>query len=207
MATKFTPMMYARGIYELKKPWNAVSTKIYTCIAIRSFEDIYKQGEDVYKIYYENYLRDGESVNGITFNFADEAAQLPNICTLRGEDNELLYVPDTYILSFPNTTMVPYSNVVLGLSLGPLPDELDLINVTAMLKDSVIKYFGVTPAVNVMRLPMSSNPSPEEHEQLELVRQGAINNNESIEQRLESALRLIDVQREYISQLEQNVKA
>lgn len=207
MATKFTPMMYARGIYELKKPWSVVSSKIYTCIAIRSFEDIYKQGEDVYKIYYENYIREGESLNGITFVFAEEAALLPNICTLRGEDNELIYVPDTYILSFPNTTMVPYSNVVLGLNLGPLPDELDLINITAMLKDNVIRYFGVTPDLNTMRLPMSSNPTPEEHEQLVIVRQGAINNNSSIEQRLESALKLIDVQREYITQLEQNVKA
>lgn len=207
MATKFTPMMYARGSYELKKPWAAIPNKIYTCIAIRSFEDIYKQGEDVYKVYYENYIKEGQVTNGVTFNFNEESQSLPNICTLRGEDNELIYVPDTYILSFPNTTMVPYSNVVLGISLGPLPDELDLINVSGMLNDLIMNYFGITSEVNVMRMPMSTNPSPEEHEQLETVRQGAISNNVSVEERLEKSLKTIDEQREYINQLEASLRA
>lgn len=206
MAIKFTPMMYARGKYELKTPWIANVAKIYTCIAIRSFEDIYKQGEDVYKTYYEQYVREGDVIGGTAFNFEAETELLPNICTLRSEDNELIYVPDTFILSFPNTTMVPYSNVVIGINLGPLPDELDLLHIEGLLKDNVLKHFGVNAEVNAMRLPMSSNPSPEEHEQLEIVRQAAITNNTSLEERIEGLLKIIDDQRFYIAQLEQSVQ-
>ena len=206
MATKHTPQMYARGNYELKAPWSANAKNIYTCIAIRSFEDIYKQGEDVYATYYAKYLMDGETVNGSIFSFAEEAKALPNICTLRSEDNELIYVPDTYIVNYPNTTYVPYSNVVLGLSLGPLPDELDLISVAAMLVDNAKKTYGITTEVTTMRLPTTTNPTPEEHEQMEEVRKGSIVTNTSGEERLELALATIEEQRTYIIQLERSLQ-
>lgn len=199
---KRTPAMYARGAYELKQPWNAASNKVYTCIAIRSFEDIYKQNEDVYTTYYKQYMLDGETVNGAVFSFAEETAALPNICTLRSENNEIIYVPDTYILSYPNTTLVPYSNVVLGVTLGPLPDELDLIGISESIKDSVKKFYGIDISISTMRIPTSTNPTPEEHEQLEEVRLGAITANTSMEEQLEKALATIDDQRNYIAQLE-----
>ena len=207
MATKHTPQMYARGSYELKNPWVASANKVFTCIASRSFEDIYKQGEDVYKTYYQNYILDGSTVNGQVFNFDEEAQSLPNICTLRSEENEIIYVPDTYILSFPNTTLVPYSNVVLGLSLGPLPDEMDLISINAVLVDNIKKYFGITAEVTTMRIPTSTNPTPEEHEQWEESRKGAITSAVSVEEQLEMAKSTIDDQRAYIQQLELSLQS
>lgn len=207
MATKMTPLMYARGTYELKSPWSVPAKKIYTCIAIRSFEDIYKQNEDVYTAYYKPYIIDGSDVNGTTFSFATEAKNLPNIVTLRSEDNELIYVPDTYISSYPKTDLVPYSNVVVALGFGPLPDELDLSGINQTLIDNVKKYFGVTSTASIMRLPLSTNPTSEEHTQNETLRLGAITSATSLEEQLEIALGTIDKQKEYIATLEASLQS
>lgn len=207
MADKFTPLMYARGKYELKYPWVANASKVYTCIAIRSFEDIYTQGEDVFKVYYSSRVQEGQTINGSVFKFDDEAKKLPNIITLRSEDNEIIFVPDTFIISYPNTTLVPYSNVVLGVGLGPLPDELSLSGIQGLLKDNVLKYYGITTEIEIMRLPTTTNPTPEQHEQMEQNRLGAVTANVSIEEQLEIANRTIDEQRNYILQLELSLQA
>ena len=39
---KKTPPLGARGRYVLSVPWQANPNKLYTCIAVRSFADIYK---------------------------------------------------------------------------------------------------------------------------------------------------------------------
>lgn len=204
--SKKTPQMYARGKYELKKPWSANASKIYTCIAIRSFEDIYKQGEDVYQTYYAAYLAEGDSSSGSAFSFNLEVAESPNIITLRADDNELIYVPDTYISSYPDTTTVPYSQLIAGVDLGILPDEYSTDIIEAAILDLVLKQFGIVGMIDLIRTPTSSNPTPEEHEQLVALREGAIASNPSLETQLEQANTTLARQGDYIRQLESSVR-
>ena len=60
---KNTPPMYTKGRFVVTAPWSFSPAVIYECIAIRSFEDVYKQLIDVYEAFYKPMgLIDG--VNG-----------------------------------------------------------------------------------------------------------------------------------------------
>lgn len=168
---KNTPPLRARGRYVLASPWVANPAKLYTTVAIRGFEDLFTLGIDVYNTYYLPMgLIDGQS----GFSFSAEQANKADIITLQSDDGEVIYVPDTYIQSYPNMGEVKYSHVVLSISLGPLPDQNDLTNVKAVLADQVAQVYGITPTVVEHRAASTSNPSATEHEALEAARVAAI---------------------------------
>jgi hypothetical protein len=113
--------MYTKGRFVVTAPWSFSPAVIYECIAIRSFEDVYKQLIDVYEAFYKPMgLIDG--VNG--FIFSDEKAKAPNIITLIGSDGTVNYVPDTYIQAFPVMSDTPYHHYAFLLhSMLRLPDS------------------------------------------------------------------------------------
>lgn len=174
MANK-TPPMYARGRYVLKMPWTTVPTKLYTCLAIRSFDDIYELGIDVYETYYLPMgLIDGQPYGSQVFSFTEEVAKKANIITIRSDDGEFIHVPDTYILSYPSMSDVKYSHMVLSHSLGALPDYLDLSFIKSQVANLIAHQLGVNPIVNEHRAAATENPTPVQHEALEVARLNAV---------------------------------
>lgn len=172
---KKTPPLLAKGRYTLVAPWIANPNMLYTCMAIRAFEDIYKLGYDVQTIYYHSRgLVDGSIITSPAFTFAAERAKQPNIITLVGDDGSVIYVPDTFIASYPNLSEVKYSHMVLSVSLGALPDYLDLNAVKAAVSGLVAQTTGVTPTVLEHRVPSTENPTAGQHETLEVTRLSAI---------------------------------
>lgn len=168
-----TPLLNAKGFYEFNKPWDVKQGVIYECIAIRSFSDIYKLGVDVYEQYYKPVgLVIGKTVDGSDtgFNFEAEAAKTPNIITLRGSDGSMIYIPDTYITKVPTTDLEPYSHVVLGVSLGPLPDAVNLDNIKRDVAAMVAARIGINATVHVCRSALVSHPTNAEHLLLEKAR-------------------------------------
>lgn len=178
---KMTPQQRARGRYVLKAPFSANPNVIYTCIAIRSFEDIYDAGYDVYKTYYEPYgVIEGSIIGGSPFSFAAETSLLPNIISLLGADGSTIHVPDTFIQSFPNVSEVRYSRIVLSAELPPLPDTSDLTAVKTMVANLISATYGVTPViVEEHRAPTEDNPTDAEHQALESARLLAITRTET----------------------------
>lgn len=172
---KKTPPLLAKGRYTLVAPWVANPNMLYTCMAIRAFEDIYKLGYDVQTIYYHSRgLVDGSIITSPAFVFATERTKQPNIITLVGDDGSVIYVPDTFIASYPNLSEVKYSHMVLSVSLGALPDYLDLNAVKAAVSGLVAQTTGVTPTVLEHRVPSTENPTAAQHETLEVTRLAAI---------------------------------
>lgn len=174
---KKTPPLGARGRYTVKSPWTTNPGKLYTCVAIRSFSDIYELGFDVYDTYYVPMgLTNGTVSGGQTFSFNAEKTIGANIITLRSDDNDddFIYIPDTYILSYPDVGEVRYSHMVLSASLGALPDYLDLASVKDAVRNVIAQHYGVVPTVNEHRAPSVSNPTRLQHESLEAARIGAI---------------------------------
>lgn len=168
---KNTPPLRARGRYVLVTPWLANPSKLYTTVAIRGFEDLYNLGIDVYNTYYFPMgLIDGQS----GFSFVAEQTNKADIITLMADDGEIIYVPDTYIQSFPNMGEVKYSHTVLSVTLGPLPDQNDLSNIKAVIADQVAQVYGITPTVLEHRAASLANPTATEHEALEAARVAAI---------------------------------
>lgn len=170
---KNTPIIHSKGFYELAIPWRSNKGVVYECLAIRSFTDIYKQGQDVYKTFYlpmglvtGSVIPDTQKV----FDFKEESALDPNIITLKGSDGTTLYIPDTFIIKSPDSTLIPYSQVVFGVSLGALPDSLALGSLAEDVAALVATRIGVNTSVNIGVVPLVSNPTMDEHENLERIR-------------------------------------
>lgn len=178
MLERKTPPIGARGRYILTLPWFANPSKLYTCIAIRSLADIYKSGLDAYTVFYKTMgLIDGETFGTVPFIFSVEALRKPNIISLRADDGETIYVPDNFIQSFPNMGEVKYNHMVLSLSLGPIPDYVNLDAVKSAIADAVRDNVGVTPTIREHVAPSTDNPTAEQHEALEIARTAAISHS------------------------------
>lgn len=172
---KMTPPLNTKGRFVTQSPWELSGSLIYECIAIRSFEDIYKLGIDVYDTYYVPM----GLVNSPTFTFSDEKAVKANIITLKGSDGSMVYIPDTYIRSYPNAGQVKYNHVILSASLGTLPEYLDLTPLHREIENLVGGKVGMTVKVKEVIAPTNDQPSDELHETLEASRIGSIRSFEN----------------------------
>lgn len=170
---KRTPELYAKGFYTFSAPWVAKVGVVYECLAIRSFEDIYKLGIDVYNRYYLVVgLVEGQQYGDKAFNFELESQLKPNIITLKGSDGSVLYIPDTFIEEIPSKSLVPYSEIVLAVSLGLIPDTENLDSIQEDVAALVAARMHISPTVNLCKVSTVSNPTAEEHELLQSVRAG-----------------------------------
>lgn len=165
-----TPALHAIGRYTTKLPWVLSPTVTYECIAIRTFEDCAKQGLDVYERFYSSM----GLINGATFNFADEQSQNANIITLKGSDRSIVYIPDTFILSTPQTGNVVYHHVVLSGSIGAVPEYIDFSGLILEVEDLLSAKTGTAVTVKQMVCPATEQPTQEQHTALEAARSGAI---------------------------------
>lgn len=182
---KLTPPLHAYGRYVLKAPWSANPSVLYTCAAIRSFDDIYKLGKDVYNTYYVPMgVTNGAVIGGSAFSFESEKLLRPSIITLLGDDNTVIYVPDTFIAKYPDLADVKYSHMVLSISLGALPDYLDLGALKTGIAGVVAQTTGVVATVIEHRAPSTNNPTSTQHDILEAARLAGITTNETLTARL-----------------------
>ena len=182
MAVKKTPPMYARGRYVLTAPFDSLitATRLYTCIAIRSFKDVYEDGLDVEIEYYNPMgLVNGQDYGGSPFDFQAEKDALANIVTLIGDNGQMIFVPDTFIASYPDLTDVKYSQIVVAFNFGAVPDYLVLSAVKSGMANLGASHLGVVPAVTEHRAPSANAVTPIQHEALEVARLGAISNQET----------------------------
>lgn len=186
---KMTPSIGASGVFVLKLPWIADVNTTYEVIAVRSFEDIYKAGDDVYPIYYKPMgLVDG--VAG--FDFKNEVSLKPNLITLQGSNGSVVYVPDTYIAHFPTMGNVNYQHVVITASLGALPESVDLSILRDDVQNLIESRIGAIADTKIMTAPASNQPTTEQHDALEAARLGSITEYENDYTRIKRQQALID---------------
>jgi hypothetical protein len=191
-----TPSLHAAGLYQLASPWTIPANVIYECIAIRDFDDFVKKGEDVFTLYYQPMGLD-RSV------YEADRALGADIITLASATHPTIYVPSTYIVAYPFLGDIKYSHVVLSVSLGALPDAMDLTFVKAQVAAVVSDSIGVVPTVNVNVAPSTGLITQIEHQILETARQAAITNRKTDRAKLIEMQTLIDAQAQRIAGLEQ----
>lgn len=168
-----TPQLRSSGYFEFKLPWKAQSGVVYECLAIRSFDELTKSGINVYKAFYLPMgMTNGLKIDGGVFDFTAETMLKPNIITLRGSDGSYINIPDTFIAKVPDASYVPYSEVVLAISLGPLPDDLNIDSLKDDIKALVAARANINPEVETCRASVAKNPSLIEHIELEKTRLG-----------------------------------
>lgn len=167
MAIKRTPPLGTVGRYTLRTPWSVSTERVYRCEAIRSFADIVERGMDVYERFY--------LPTGLGKEAYEQDRRLgANIITLMSDQGPVVYVPDTYIESYPNMAAVTYHHVVLSCSLGAIPEFLDLAYVQQQVANVVRDTLGLTPVVKYHSAPHTEFISPTQHEYLEANRTAAL---------------------------------
>ncbi len=194
--SRMTPSLGAKGLYRLKTPWTIPAGVTYECIAIRSFEDFVDRGIDpMSKVYTPVDLTE-------TALSADRAAGA-KIITLQSGTRPLIFVPDTYIESYPALDGVPYSQVILSVNLGAIPDGLNLEFAKDRIAEAVAASFGVVPVVNENVAPSTNYVTAAQHDQFEIGRQAAITNSQTSAAKILELQEIVERQREQILGLEQ----
>ena len=178
---KFTPPLNARGIYTLRTPFPAITTKIYECTAIRSFRDYLDLGKSAYEeIYLPLAIDESE--------YLADLEQGANIVTLSSPNNPTIYVPDTFITKYPDLEYVQYANIVVSAALGAVPDELDLSLMQEQIAGVISDVIGVTPIVRIHAYESGGVVTLAQHVINELARNAAVTNRTTDRARYLAAL-------------------
>lgn len=166
---RLVPPVGTRGLYELKTPWSTQPGVVYTCAALRKFVDLTNQGIDIYETYYGPA---GLEVG----DYEQDRRNNELIVTLISDTEAPIYVPTSYILSYPNQGYRNYQHVVLSASLGPLPDYIDLSFAKDQVSSVLSDTLGMSPEVHLSVAPSDGVVSAEDHDVLEAARVAAITN-------------------------------
>lgn len=170
MATSLIPPLNTKGIYTLRDPWVSDLTRVYTCIGIQRFAALAAKNIDVFSTYY--------APKQLTrADYDTDAALGAAILTLASDTSEPIYIPSTYLVSYPNMSTVNYYHTVLSVSLGELYAGIALEGAIEQIQNTVEGVIGVTPTVLVHVAPTQGVVTPEQHQTIEANRQAAITNN------------------------------
>jgi len=136
------PFIGATGFYTLLAPFD---TKInideqYTTKAIRSISDYISNNEDIKALVYD--------ANGILSTVYDRhVLDDIEIIALQSDLGHWVYVPSPYISKYPDPNGVVYKTTMIGVSLPPLPVDLDLHLLDTDISNLIIDRLGVTPII------------------------------------------------------------
>lgn len=182
---RITPSINTKGLFELRSPWQAGEGRIYQVLAIRAFDDIYRMGIDVYRTYYKpmgliDKILEPTEIPQTELNFEAEIRENVHIVTLLGDDGQYVYVPDSYIVSYPRNDTIPYQHVVLSVSLGALAEDVDISPIQEEVTELIRARFGIAdPLVQLHVAQSDLAVTPEQHYELTEARVGASNTTRS----------------------------
>lgn len=178
------------GIWKVKLPYTVKATQPYWLVAVRMFEDITKTGQDVYKTYYEPYIKNGDLIPGTgdTFSFQNEIDARARILTIKSEAGEVLYIPSTFVESFPDTDITLYRPMIISINLGIFRDGYDYSILLQELEEVCKASTGVDNVQTAIHAaPSTDGLSVADMEALELAR---LNKTANTETNIERVVRL-----------------
>ena len=165
------------GVWKVKLPYTVKAQLPYWLIAIRMFEDVTRLGMDVYKTYYEPYIKDGDLIPGTseTFSFQAEIDNGARILTIKSEAGETLYIPSTFVEEYPDTNIVIYRPMIVSLFMGIFREDMDYSILLQALEETVKNYTGVDDVQCAVHAgPSTSGLSTFDMEALELARENKL---------------------------------
>jgi hypothetical protein len=130
--------------------------------------DIAAAGLDPKKLYYLD--------NGLTEEqFATDAAAGVCIVTLQAGALSTVYVPSSFIDGIPATGGVPYTQLLMAVDLGALPNTTDLTYLSTQVADLVQEQLGIAPpSVHLIVASPTTIVTDEQHAIIEAARLAAI---------------------------------
>jgi hypothetical protein len=188
-------------MFTLASPFNQeiVPNTPYTVIAVRKFADIIKKGEIPYETYY--------APKGLSYNdYQRDSAANECIVTLRSAAGQFIYVPTSYILSYPNQSGVRYTAIALLVELGAISDQTDLSAVRTKISNVVRDSFGLTPTIQQVAYSETVLKSAADHAAIEGARTAAITEQMTDYAKYQQALATVTAQALKIQQLEAYIR-
>lgn len=187
------PPIGTSGIYSLLSPFASQlqPNVAYRCEAIRKLSDLIEADVDPFEeIYRPNNLTQEQ--------YEQDLANQACIVSLQSTTGHWVYVPSTYIKSFPNVNGVAYRVMVLGVEIGPVPEYMDLGALKSAVSDTVRDTFGVTPTIKEVAISPVQNFSQHDHDVIEANRANAIVNSDTWKSKYLTAQKsLEELQRQY----------
>lgn len=172
MANRVTPPMNISGAFLLRSPFVADPAKSYTVTAHRTFAEIVARNQDPLALIYTPV--------GLTATaYSEDQLNGALVIALRDTAGNILYVPDTYIESYPSMGSVEYSRLIGVVDLGMWANARDLDDILAAIKESVKAKIGVDATVTLARGATSSYMTEQQHVQLTAARAAAVTQNET----------------------------
>lgn len=165
MKQEYLPDIGSVGIFTLKAPYDVLIKQnvVYTCKAIRNLNDCIAEGLDPFSYYYESM--------GLTeTDYETDLKNDVSIVSLQTKNGEWLYIPSNYIIKFPNMNGVVYRAIMLGISLGALPDTMKLDALKTSISNLVYDTIGITSVLKEVVISIPSIVSKENHDTIETAR-------------------------------------
>ena len=195
------PPVGTSGIYKLAAPFNPLlqANMSYRCDAIRRIADFLEVGLDPFEEFYEP--------RGLTKAAYDLDLQ-NQVCivSLVSTGGHWVYVPSTYISSYPDINGVPYTVMVLGLELGAIPNYRDLTGLKQAIANLTRDTIGIMPTVKEVAISAVQKLSQSDHDALENARTIAITNSQTDRSKLFAAQSELATLRQQYTALETYVR-
>jgi hypothetical protein len=166
---RITPPLGTKGLFSLRIPFTALANIVYRVGAERTFEEMISQGLDPMALVYT-------PVGLSTTDYDADKVAGAAVITLLSDTQKPLYVPDTYIDSYPNMDVVPHQRVVMAADLGMLPDTYDFTRAMAAYGKAISDDIGVVPTIMLCVAPTADAITQEQYVQNLAARNAAIKN-------------------------------
>lgn len=201
MANNLIPAVGTKGRFVLNPPFAALMkpNTLYTLSADRRFDEIEAFGENIFTTYYNPFQLTEADVQ------RDRAAGV-RIVSLMTQDSQPIYVPTSYIKSYPNLSYRQYNQYVAVITFGPMAEDTLFEPTLQALKNTTSDFLGVEPEINLAFMPLSDVITPEQHENLEATRQAAIADRSTDYARLVEVTAQRDQLQQQVTMLEKIIK-
>jgi len=199
---QYIPPIGTAGLYHLDAPFATllIADLPYTCIGVRKLSDILAAGGNPLKDYYQS--------NSLTVDkFNEDYANDVCILSLQCSNGALLYVPTSFVLSYPDIGGVPYSTLALAISIGIVPDTLNLSYLQSKIVDDVRDIVGIDAVVNVVAISPPTLLSYDDSKAIEAARVAKITTTVTDYSKYLETLALLETARLKITELENYIIA
>lgn len=203
------PSLYAAGQFTAISPFTAVVNEsvFYTVEDVCTVAQFRSRSIDVWGLMFNPVGIDEDSYEALLNVVEDNDGA---IITLTSKNNKPVYIPSTYISSFPLIDGVIYERFVVYTDLGACPPDLvNKINVLVEhFQDYAKSNFGIANAKSyVGSIPTRAYVSKEDAETFEATRLNAIANSTTDQVKIVKQQTTIDRQQIYIQTLEAKLLA
>lgn len=171
MSLLILPEIGSSGKYAFKEPYSLIGNgqTEYICQSVRSLSELIANTENPYGKYYAPYKITIEDYNKDIANGA-------SIVGLQSSSGNWLYVPNSYITSYPDVSGVRYTVVVLGVRLGAISEQFPLTSISNEIEDLVLSRTGVKPVIKPVAVSQPSLVNYSDHDRIEKARRNKITN-------------------------------